>query len=78
MSENASACADAVQQQQETARRLEAAEARVAELTVERDGALGELASQKRVADSLRLELKKALQKAAVMQQQQQQQGGET
>ena len=40
----------------------------------ERDGALGELASQKRVADSLRLELKKAMQKAAM---QQAQKGGE-
>ena len=65
---------DAVQQQQETASRLEAAEAQIAELTAERDGALGELASQKRVADSLRLELKKAMQKAAM---QQAQKGGE-
>ena len=50
---------------QESARAAGEAQASSAEqivtLTKERDGALSELAAQRRVADSLRLELKKAM-----------------
>lgn len=55
---------DAARLADESASALVASEAQVATLTAERDAATGELAAQKRVADSLRQELKKAMQKA--------------
>ena len=55
---------------EESARLREEAEAQtrgqLTALTAERDSAVSELAAQKRVADSLRQELKKAMQKAAL------------
>lgn len=49
----------------ETRDAREGSEARIASLTAERDSALGELAAQKRVTDSLRAELRKAMKQVA-------------
>jgi hypothetical protein len=58
-------CSTATTEREQSARATSEAEqsreAAVAALTAERDRALGELAAQRRVADSLRLELKKAM-----------------